>query len=349
MIFSRQHRSWLLAALLIIGLGFAVRMINLGGDSFWLDEIFTVRVVTLTPPNLVPRELDHPPLLHILARWSINLFGETEFGLRLPAALAGVLALPLLIAVGQRMARPQAGLWAALLLALSPFHLRYSQEARQYALLMTFSLAAFFWLYRIIEPDPKRLLKPLRSYGGHWLGFAAATVLNLYSHYGALVFLAVQAVIIAGWGVNQLRRRQWQRVGVGVAAASLTVLLYLPWLNRLQEDLTRNVGAGSQANSFNMASLGQGVQAGCYALGTTAGLMPYLMAPLFVGGFLIVVGQNSGDLALSGSKHRFATPVHHSVPGQPRRLASLYHLPVAALFAGGGYDAGVGTKTHRNS
>jgi hypothetical protein len=38
--FAPVHRSWLAAALLIIGLGFAVRFINLGGDSFWLDEIF---------------------------------------------------------------------------------------------------------------------------------------------------------------------------------------------------------------------------------------------------------------------------------------------------------------------
>lgn len=291
MIFSRQHRSRLLAALLIIGLGFAVRMINLGGDSFWLDEIFTVRVVTLTPPHLVPRELDHPPLLHLLARWSSNIFGENEFAFRLPSALVGVLALPLLIAVGQRMARPRAGLWAAFLLALSPFHLRYSQEARQYALLMTFSLAAFFWLYRVIEPDPKGFGKPLRSYVWHWLGFATATVLNLYSHYGALIFLAVQTVIITGWGVGQLRRRHWQRVGMGVAAAFLTILLYLPWLNRLQEDLTRNVGAGSQANSFDMASVGQWLEAGFYAFGTTAGLVPYVMAMLFAAGFFVLAWQ----------------------------------------------------------
>lgn len=272
--FSQANRPWLAAALLIIGLGFAVRFINLGGDSFWLDEIFTVRVVTMTPPGLVPRELDHPPLLHILARYAYWLFGENQFAFRLPSALAGVLAIPLLIAAGKQWGMPQAGLWAGLLLALSPFHLRYSQEARQYALLMLCSLAAFFWLYRALyRPTWER-----------WLAFSLATGLNLYSHYGALIFLAAQAVIIAIWSVRQLRGGRWRCVGYPVAAAFLVSLLYLPWLDRLQQDVARNVGAGSEASSFAMASAAEWAKAAFYAFGTTGGIIPYLMALAFFGG-----------------------------------------------------------------
>ena len=63
----------------------------------------------------------------------------------------GQQALPLLVALGRAVRLPQAGLWAALVLAVSPVAIRYSQEARHYALLLLFGLLATVLLLRALE------------------------------------------------------------------------------------------------------------------------------------------------------------------------------------------------------
>src|SRR5690606_23753028 len=115
-------------------------------------------------------------LHYALTALSIAAFGESEFAARLPSMLASVPAIPLLIVLGQEMQQREAGLWSALLLAFSPLHLIYAQEARHYALLMTLSLASFVLLLRALRQPQWRW----------WLAFAMVTILNLYTHYAAL-------------------------------------------------------------------------------------------------------------------------------------------------------------------
>ena len=115
-------------ALLITLLGFAIRIHHLGGDSFWVDEIATVQT-SRTLSGALAAERDHPPLTYLFTLIALGVSGESEFSARLPALFAGTMTLPLLALLGKRLGRPGAGLWAAFLLALAPFHLRFSQEA----------------------------------------------------------------------------------------------------------------------------------------------------------------------------------------------------------------------------
>ena len=87
-------RFLLLASLLTILLGSFWRFGNLGGDSFWHDEMFTVRNAQAGLQAMY--DPHHAPLLHILTYLALEIFGETEFAIRLPAAIAGVLSLALM-------------------------------------------------------------------------------------------------------------------------------------------------------------------------------------------------------------------------------------------------------------
>ena len=61
--------------------------------------------------------------------------GTARARLRLPSAVFGVLTIPLVYALGRTIRDHRLGIVAALLFAISPFQVWYSQEARGYSLL----------------------------------------------------------------------------------------------------------------------------------------------------------------------------------------------------------------------
>jgi mannosyltransferase len=235
---NKSKSTVLRLGLIITVLGAAIRLYNLGGDSLWFDEMLT----TVTARGGWDAALslrDHPPLLYWLVKVSISLFGETEWTLRLPSFLAGVAAIPLLVWLGWAEKRPYTGLWAALFLAFSPFHLRYAHEARHYALLMAFSLASTLFLY----------LGMTRCNTRWWLLFALATSASLYTHYGAFMVLAAHLVVITGWMAASFFRRQplpWRGL---LLSGLLVVLLLVPWLPNLSTALESNLGETAVAST----------------------------------------------------------------------------------------------------
>ena len=128
-----RHVLWLI--ILITWLSFATRVINLSGDSFWYDELLTFNTAQLPIERiLAERAADRPPGYYAPEHYAAQWWGANEFGLRLTSALAGTLTIPLAFVAGSIIANRRVGLGLAVLMAVSPFHLRYSQEARGYAI-----------------------------------------------------------------------------------------------------------------------------------------------------------------------------------------------------------------------
>jgi len=229
-IFERRlPHTWILIAVVLLTLmGFGIRFHGLSHDSFWIDELHTIDDSSGTVESILAVR-DHPPLFYFLTKANIFTFGESEFTVRLPSALIGLLTIPLLIAFGQALNRPLAGILAALLINLSPYHLRHAQEARHYALFLTLSLASYFLLFLAMK-------KP--SYI-RWIGYGLATTLNLYLHYGAFVVLAVQSILIAGWSIMMITRRHYRRLLFPISAAATVILLYIYQLPRLERTFNR--------------------------------------------------------------------------------------------------------------
>ena len=164
---------------------------------------------------------DHVPLLYWLTTAALRLLPEHEVTLRLVSALAGVLAVPLLVALGRVVRLPRAGLWAALLLAVSPFAIRYSQEARHYALLLLFGLLATVLLLRALGRDRRR----------DWLAYGVAAALGLMTHYSAWLLLLAQGAVVAGWLLGRLRageRGAAVRLAPAAVVVGLALLLLAP-------------------------------------------------------------------------------------------------------------------------
>ncbi len=200
----------LLAAIVLVGV--LVRFTTLGEQSFWLDEAYTHQIVAGSlghAISTVPKTESTPPVYYVLVWLWSRVFGTSEAGLRSFSALCGTLAIPVLYALGRRIASGRVGLIAALLAAVNPLLFWYGQEARAYALLVLLSALTLLLLLRALEtPSPRRL--------GAWSLTAA---LALATHYFAALLVVPEAV----WLLAQLRRDG--RLDLRRAAATLAIPL----------------------------------------------------------------------------------------------------------------------------
>ncbi len=164
---SRRQTLYVLAAITIAGGLLRVYQINRNG--FWLDEAFSVWMAAHPLPALfdwLMRIDQHPPLYYTLLHFWLQAGDEASY-VRALSALFSTLTIPVLFLIAARIAGRRAGFIAAVILALSPFHVRFAQEARMYALLMlNASLATLALTYLLT--DPKAAALPIGSQL-HWL------------------------------------------------------------------------------------------------------------------------------------------------------------------------------------
>lgn len=165
-----------------------LRLYRLGDESLWLDEAASVSFVTrqYTTGGLLlelPTQDMHPPLYYLLLDGWTAVFGVGEAALRFPSAVLGWAVVVLTYVLGVHLFDRTAGIVSAALVAISSFHIHYSQEARMYSLLAALSLASFLLLVQVLrETTPDRRTT--------W-GYVATTALLGYSHvFGLLVVLA---------------------------------------------------------------------------------------------------------------------------------------------------------------
>ncbi len=140
-----------------------------------------------------------------------------ERALRWPALLPGLLSIAAIALLGRELFGGAAGLAAAFLFALHPWHLRYSTEARAYGLVILFAVLAMFCLVRALRGNRWRW----------WLGFGGCQFLYMYAFAGALYFAL--GINVAALFAIAARGRGWRRAAMGrlVVASLLSAMLYL--------------------------------------------------------------------------------------------------------------------------
>lgn len=202
----------LLSAALLLGAG--LRLYDLGGPSLWMDEGFTWMVAT-HPLSELPERVTvfdkHPPLHYALARAAMLAGGPSEFWLRLPSALAGVLTIPLVFLLARQVGG--SGPASAFLMAVGAMHVLFARDGRGYGL-ATLCVALTLWLWARLLQRPR----PLEV--ATWF---LAGVVALYTHYLAMVVLAWQWLLLVGGRPRQERAR-WLAIPV------LALLAFLPWI-----------------------------------------------------------------------------------------------------------------------
>ena len=216
---TQGNRATLAAVGLVVVIGALLRLHNLGGESLWLDEADSWSKATDSLAGLIQRTADDgPPPLHVLVlAAAIKLFGDSEWSLRLPSAIFGVANIVALYWLGTITVGRTAALLGAILLALSPFHIAYSQEARMYSLL---ALAATIYAATCFH----YLRAPSLPRGG-WVCLAGLAL--VYSHpYGAFDWIA----IAGAFAVFVLPVKSPPRTRLVWAASNVVVVAgFAPW------------------------------------------------------------------------------------------------------------------------
>ena len=134
-----DRRASIVAVLLVVLLGAVLRVYHVGAQPLWVDEASSLRFArqslaelwswsTIVDPGNPPALLLAPPRLVGVRRQRSEPCGPLS-------ALFGVLTIPLVYALGRTIRDHRLGIVSALLFAISPFQVWYSQEARAYALL----------------------------------------------------------------------------------------------------------------------------------------------------------------------------------------------------------------------
>lgn len=94
----------------------------------------------------------------------IKVFGLNAWGVRLPSAIAGILAVYLTYLIGRRIYSEKVGLWAALFLAISPWHLVLSRPAFEANVSLTLILAGIYFFLKSLNNAEGKQNKPYILY-----------------------------------------------------------------------------------------------------------------------------------------------------------------------------------------
>jgi hypothetical protein len=207
-----------LAALILLAA--ALRLFRLGHQSLWIDEMLTLIVATPKPGYPIWQLLRHNihGPLHTFVVFLFRSVSTADAWLRLPSALAGMASVVLLYLWIRRRFGERVATWSALLFAVNPLHVFYSQELRNYAFLVFFVLAACVQLDRLGDRWSKA-----RAFG--FAACVAAAVLSNFSATFAFLALALTFFRRSGWSRRSLLR--WTAVTLVVMA------LISPWISRV--------------------------------------------------------------------------------------------------------------------
>lgn len=254
-----------LVGILLIGAG--LRFWHLDAKPLWMDEVITAlfslgqsydsvpldRAVPLSTlgsvfqfepatscnqiRQTVATQSVHPPLFFC---WLHQWFGLVQgwpqswvWKLRAFPALLGVGAIAVLFWLNRVAFSVRAGLMAAALMAVSPFALYLSQEARHYTLPMLLVALALVGVVQIQQRWSEG-----RSSPGLWVGWVALNGLGFYVHYFFILAFIAQVgtlLFLAGW-IQPVSRRRWGELALAIGAV---LLIDLPWLPTFVSHLSR--------------------------------------------------------------------------------------------------------------
>lgn len=216
--------SWLLACLGVVSLACIARLYQVTQPVLWLDEAYSVTLAAMPLEQIIwhtARDV-HPPLYYLLLHYWMQAFGDSVLAVRGMSVLFGCLSVIVAIRMASLLADRKVALISGLLLALLPVAVRYSQEARMYALTGFLLLAATLMLMRwAMRPDRHRFL----------VGYGLLVTAALYSHYFSIFAVASHWFYVLSCarsqGLQLIRSRAWWLCNVSIA------LGFLPWLPSL--------------------------------------------------------------------------------------------------------------------
>ncbi len=205
-----------LMVILITLAGAWLRLSHLGSKSLWLDEGATAALARASWAHFGwvwwHGEASLQTLYFLLMRGWIHL-GTSETWLRLPSAIFGIAAIPLMYVLARKFMGALGALASAAVLAFSPTHVYFSQEARSYTLAMLVVMLSSYFFVEAVEGNRPR----------DWAWWAVMGVVAFYCHDFTALVLVAQVISL----FLSSKRAAWGRV---VVCGGIILLAAVPGL-----------------------------------------------------------------------------------------------------------------------
>lgn len=188
-------------------------------SELWLDEALTVNIARLPLGDLhaALKQDGAPPLYYLLLHVWTGIFGTSNEAARSLSALCMAGAAVAIFFATQRFANRTAAWIAVILVAVSPYAIRYATEARMYALVALLVACGTVAAQRAIE-------KPSL---GRLAVFALLVALALYTQYWAFYIVGVAGVLFAGMWWRSEHREAGRKLFLATVVGGFA---FLPWL-----------------------------------------------------------------------------------------------------------------------
>lgn len=201
-------------------LGIPVGLVLLAGvvrfatlrQSYEFDEAVTVTLLRMHSGAMlaaIPGSESTPPLYYVLAWGWTHLFGTGEAGLRSLSALIGTLLVAVLFVLTARFFSRRAAIVVALLAAVNPFLVWYSQEARAYALLALLTTVSLGLFAQALARPSRRVLT----------GWGVVSAAALATHYFAVFPVGIEALWLLARGKRGRMPPTWPSCSTPALAA----------------------------------------------------------------------------------------------------------------------------------
>ncbi|MBK8906034.1 MAG: glycosyltransferase family 39 protein [Anaerolineaceae bacterium] len=211
--------SWRIYLLLLTLAAWAVRVFSAAAQELRGDEGFSYLFASLPLhqiiPELIPVGEPHSPLHYLLLHGLMAVAGPSEFVMRLPALIPGLLLIPLMAEWGRLVGGRRVGGLAALFTAVSQSLIWLAQDVRnQYAVAICFTVLASILLIRACQRQKSFWL---------WTGYALAAAVAAHGHYYGIFALVSHGVYV--W----FQPQRWPKLRAWATAGAVATLLFLPW------------------------------------------------------------------------------------------------------------------------
>lgn len=206
--------------LLLIASGTILRFLYLTRKPFWFDESFSVEVARVSWGNFLHllwwREANMS-LYYVLLRIWLQ-FGRSEFYIRSLSVVIAAATIPAIYWLARLLYDRRVALVAAALFTFNAYSIRYSQEARSYALFLFLATLSSGFLIAVVREPGRR----------NRIGYVLISIMAVYAHFYALLLLAAHWLSLRwlqlersessadGARLSAQLRRAWTTIGVAV-------------------------------------------------------------------------------------------------------------------------------------
>ncbi|KPL24809.1 MAG: hypothetical protein AMJ93_01605 [Anaerolineae bacterium SM23_84] len=179
----REKDGTAAALLLIVSVAALLRFYSLAAESLWFDETYSVWVARhpVAWHIALSTQRIFPPLYYLCLHFWLGL-GSSEFVVRSLSVWLGLASIVAVYGLAKQLFDARVGLLSALLLAISPLHIWYSQEARMYILVATLGLCSAYFMLCALRQG--RLW--------HWVAYVLSTAALMNTHYFAIFLVPFQ-------------------------------------------------------------------------------------------------------------------------------------------------------------